>query len=571
MCNEPASPRQPAAADDCDGQNRNRKNARVGLSGIVAMTSMAIDRDLVVPMRDGVRLFANLYKPTAEGPHPVLMSVTPYGKDNLPDRLGAFFMRLSGVKFGKLNCSRLTGFESPDPVYWTERGYAVVQADVRGMHKSEGHGGILRQQDAEDYYDLIEWAASQPWCTGRIGLMGVSYLAMSQWRVAALKPPHLCAIVPWEGVTDLYREFAFHGGIPETKFIPLWAKVRIKRGHNRRFPLAEDFLTEKAAHPLDDAYWASKRPILENIEVPALVCASWSDHGLHTRGSIEGFARISSRQKWLFTHGRKKWETFYGEEALAWQKRFLDHFLRGVDNGMEQVPKVRLEVRKAFYQQEVRSEKSWPLPSVEAALLYLCANTSSLQQEWAVSEGKMQYRATSRNGKAVFSCRFERAVELVGSMGLKLWVSTSEGDDLDLFVVLRKLDSAGNEIFFSGYNGYERDGIAKGWLRVSHRKLDPPRSTPLRPWHMYTRIQKLRAGEIVPVEIEIWPSATLFEAGSTLQLTIQGHDAARYPAFRHGRRVNRGLHTIFTGGRYESRLAIPLNKPEAAGLSPACK
>jgi uncharacterized protein len=84
----------------------------------------------------------------------------------------------------------------------------------------------LRLLDAQDYYDLIEWVASQPWCMGRIGLMGVSYLAMSQWRVAALKPPHLREIVPWAGVTDLYREFAFHGGIPETRFIPIWFRVR---------------------------------------------------------------------------------------------------------------------------------------------------------------------------------------------------------------------------------------------------------------------------------------------------------------------------------------------------------
>ena len=186
------------------------------------MTSINIEGDVAVLMRDGVRLFANLFRPTADGPHPVIMSVTPYGKDKLPDRLATFFMRLSGVKFGKLNCSHLTGFESADPVYWVQQGYAVLQAGVRGMHKSEGEAGILRQQDAEDNYDLIEWAASQPWCTGRVGLMGVSYLAMSQWGVAALKPPHLDAIVPWESVTDLYRELAFHGGIPETKFVHLW-------------------------------------------------------------------------------------------------------------------------------------------------------------------------------------------------------------------------------------------------------------------------------------------------------------------------------------------------------------
>ena len=523
------------------------------------MRSIAIERDLAVPMRDGVRLLANLFRPAAGGSYPVIMSVTPYGKDKLPDRLTTFFMRLSGVKFGKLNCTRLTGFESPDPVYWVQQGYAVLQADVLGMHKSEGQAGVLRRQDAEDYYDLVEWAASQPWCTGRVGLIGVSYLAMSQWCVAALKPPHLCAMVPWEGVTDLYRELAFHGGIPETKFVTVWFKRRIEGGRNRKYPLADDFLAETEAHPLDDAYWASKRPVLENIEIPALVCANWSDHGLHTRGSVEGFERISSKQKWLFTHGRKKWETFYGEEALAWQKRFLDHFLKGLDNGMDQVPTVRLEVRKAYYTQEVRSEQSWPPASIQSALLYLCGNTGSLQKERVASEGKVQYRPASRKSRAVFSLRLERAVELIGSMRLKLWVSTSEGDDLDLFVVLRKLDFTGKEVFFSGFNGYERDGLAKGWLRASHRELDPSRSSSLRPWHSHARIQKLRTGDIVPLEIEIWPSATLFEAGSTLQLTIQGRDAAGYPAFGHRKRVNSGLHTVFTGGPYDSCLAVPLN------------
>jgi putative CocE/NonD family hydrolase len=417
---------------------------------------------------------------------------------------------------------------------------------------------VLGQQDAEDYYDLIEWAASQPWCTGRVALMGVSYLSMSQWYVAALKPPHLSAIVPWEGVTDPYRELAFHGGIPETKFVPIW-NMRLKRGRNRRFSRTEDFVNERDGHPLDDDYWRAKRPILENIEVPALVCASWSDQGLHTRGSIQGFERISSPQKWLFTHGRKKWETFYSDEAFSWQKRFLDHFLRQVDNGIDQVPRVRLEVRKAFYQQAVRSEENWPLASVEPLTLYLCANTGGLRKEPVGSEGKVEYQSTSRQGRAIFSYRFVSAVELIGSMRLKLWVSTRDSDDLDLFVVLEKIDPNGQEVFFSGFNGYERDSVAKGWLRASHREQDPSRSTLLCPWHRHSRVQNLRPGEIAPLEIEIWPSATLFEAGSCLQLRIQGHDIAKYPAFQHTKLVNRGWHTIFTGGRYDSCLTVPLN------------
>jgi len=135
------------------------------------------------------------------------------------------------------------------------------------------------------------------------------------------------------------------------------------------------------------------------------------------------------------------------------------------------------------------------------------------------------------------------------------------------FVVLRKLDSTGAEVFFSGFNGYERDGVAKGWLRASRRELDPSRNTPLRPWHSHIRIQKLRPGEVVPLEIEIWPSARFFEVGSSLQVTIQGRDAARYPAFRHRSLVNRCWHTIFTGGPYDSCLVVPLNKSEATEIS----
>jgi putative CocE/NonD family hydrolase len=337
--------------------------------------------------------------------------------------------------------------------------------------------------------------------------------------------------------------------------------LRIKRGRNRRFSLAEDFLAERERHPVDDAYWSSKRPILEDIEVPALVCASWSDHGLHTRGSIEGFERISSREKWLFTHGRKKWEMFYSHEALAFQKRFLDYFLRDVDNGMIREPRVRLEIRRSFYQFDVRQENNWPISSVQPLRLYLCARTSRLQREPVGEASTVQYRTPGKKGNdsASFSFHFDQTTELTGGMRLKLWVSTSEGDDLDLFVVIRKFDAAKRQVFFSGFNGYERDDVAKGWLRASHRELDQSRSIPLRPWLSHTQIQKLRPGEIVPLDIEIWPSSTLFEAGSTLQIRILGHDAAKYPAFGHDKLVNRGLHTTFTGGRYDSNLVIPVN------------
>jgi len=261
---------------------------------------MLLRRDVRVVMRDGVQLALNVFLPERDGPWPVLMSVTPYGKDRLPDWKRMLFMRLSRVRFGTLDCSRWTGFESPDPLYWTRAGYAVVQADVRGMHKSEGHASVLSDLDAQDYAELIEWAAGQPWSTGAVGLIGVSYLAMSQWRVAPLRPKGLAAIVPWEGVTDPLRELGYQDGVPETGFVGTWWKYRMRPGHNPRYPMAEDFPAERDRHPFDDEYWSAKRPALERIEAPALVCASWSDHGLHTRGSLEGFERIGSRDHGAF-------------------------------------------------------------------------------------------------------------------------------------------------------------------------------------------------------------------------------------------------------------------------------
>jgi uncharacterized protein len=526
-----------------------------------------LDRDVTVRMRDGARLFFNVFRPADDKPAPVVMSVTPYGKDKVPDWIGMTLMRLARVRFGRLDCSRWTGFEAPDPVFWTAAGYVVVQADARGMHKSEGHAGVLTDDDAADCYELIEWAARQPWSSGAVGLIGVSYLCMSQWRVAGLRPPALKAIVPWEGVTDLLRELAYQDGVPETGFLSTWWRFRMKRGRNRRFSMAEDFLQERDQHPFDDGFWADRRPNLAAIDVPALVCVSWSDHGLHTRGSLEGYERIASAEKWLFTHGRRKWETFYSREARDLQRRFFDRYLKGEANRWEQMPRVRLEVRVSRDVHNVRTESEWPLNSVRYEPWYLDAATHRLVSERLKREAAASYRATSATpeDRVRFIRTFERDTELTGSMTLKLWMSTSAGDDLDLFVVLRKRDAAGREVPFYGYNGFDRDGAAKGWLRVSHRALDVGRSRLGRPWHSHLQRQPVAPGEIVPVEIEILASSTLFESGSSLSVDVLGHDADRYPAFRHARTVNRGTHTIHAGGRFDSHLLAPVVSAPATG------
>ncbi len=523
-----------------------------------APAGMIVDKNVAVPTSDGTTLRVNIFRPDHAAP--VVMSMTPYGKDKTPDRIGMLAMRVSGVRFGRLNCSPLTGFESPDPLFWVRHGYAVVQGDARGMHASEGIAGFLTDQDARDYAEVIEWAADQPWSTGAVGLNGVSYLCMSQWRVAALRPRGLAAIVAWEGVSDLLREFAYHGGIPETGFLPIWWKFRMLRGSHRGATMGEDFLAESRRHPLDDAYWAAKRPDVSAIDVPALVGASWSDQGLHTRGTLLAYEQLRG-PKWLVVHGRRKWETYYSADALELQRRFLDHFLKGAPVGWADEPAVRYELRHTRTRYTVRSSAHWPLPHARLRTLHLDAASMTLAPQPNSLAHTASYSAVPRRrhpDRVRFTHRFTEDTEITGSMALTLWISTDQGTDLDVFVVVRKRDPAGAVVPFYGYNGYINDGVAKGWLRGSHRQLDETRSRPERPFHAHRIIEPIDPGEPTEMTVEIWPSGTHFEAGSELVVEIVGHDADRYPVLRHKAVVNRGTHTVHTGGATPSALVVPL-------------
>ncbi len=532
---------------------------KMGLRRPRAVPGVSVQRDVLVPMRDGLFLSANVYRPTSGGRHPTLLAMTPYGKDELPERYDLF--RMVGIDVGTITTTDYAPFEGPDPGFWVPRGYVVVHADARGMWKSQGVAPVFAKQNGIDYFDFVEWAAAQPWSTGAVGLTGVSYLAWSQWMCASQRPPHLCAINPWEGFTDAYRELAFHGGIPETGLTKQLARRRFQAHYNRAYGIAEHFLRSMEEHPLDDAYWADKRPELEAIDVPALVCASWSDQGLHTRGSLRGFERIASKEKWLWTHGRRKWEVYFSDEAKAVQQRFFDHFLHGKENGMPAVPRVRLEVRRSIDAYEVREEASWPPAGARIERLYLDAGAGLLERSPVAEEHVARYRAARGNGapgadRARFELSFDQDTEITGPMRLHVHVAAEDADELDLFVAIRKIAPDGSEVRFFGYNGNRRDMVAKGWLRASHRELDPARSTELQPYHSHKRRLMIAPGQTVAVDIEILASSTLFETGTRLRLEVLGHEPMQYPTFAHERLLNRGTQRVHTGGAFDSHLTV---------------
>jgi predicted acyl esterase len=520
-----------------------------------AAGSLSVLRDLPVAARDGTVLRVNVVLPPGGGRFPVLMSAHPYGKDNLPKRRGrrwrvSFQYRIlrqpDPVRF-----SSLTGWEGPDPAWWAAQGYAVVNCDLRGAGTSQGSASLLSDQEGEDVYDLIEWAAGQPWSTGAVGLLGVSYLAVSQWKAAALRPPSLKAICPWEGFTDAYRDLLRPGGIRENSFVRVWSLGM--RHVRQRYRLAD----QQRRHPLRDQWWRSLAPDLQRITVPVLICGSFSDNNLHSRGSIRGWENVSSTEKFLYTHRGGKWATFYAPEARAAQLRLFDRYLRGHD--VPAPPRIRLEVRESRDAiASVRHEDSWPLERTEWRPLYLAA--TGLATTPPSAAGQITFETRTRG--ACWEWAATADTEITGPMALRLWVEAHGADDIDLYAGVEKWRGR-TYIPFEGSYGFGRDRITTGWLKASLRFLDQQISRPFDPVPTLSHRQPLAPGQIVPVDMALGPSATLFHAGETLRLVVAGRwlwprnpltgqFPASYQKGPHGRC------TLYWGPERPARLLVPI-------------
>lgn len=521
---------------------------------------IVVERDLPVRISDGTVLRADVYRPADDEPvrRPVIVTVTPYDKSAGVQRYPVDFTELadSGNYAGALELSECTSFEAPDPGYWVPHGYVVVVADMRGYFASGGRPRLLLGRAAADVADIVEWAAAQPWSNGRVGLAGADYLATLQWYTAALAPPHLAAIAPWEGVSDPCRDILTHGGIPETRYSEFWYRAmqhgaRSAASSMRRFT---PWLLRR--FPDIFRHVAGAAP-LEKVTVPALVGVSWSDQGPRTRGSVEGYRRLGSADKWLYTHGRKMWQTFYSSDVLEMQRQFFDKYLAGVDNGFENTPRVHLETRHDLRTYSHRHESEWPLPDTGYVPFYLDHESDGLT-ETVPAEARTRRTFPVAGDELTFSVTFDEDTEITGHAALRLWVQAKDANDMDLFVGLAKRDADDEPVWFEGHCGYEKGLVAHGWVRVSRRSLDPEASTAYRPVHDLAKYRPLVPGQIVPVDIEIMPHSTFFEAGSTLVLVIAGHDLDENPHVGHDRTVNKGFHIIHAGGAFDSHLLLPV-------------
>ncbi|MGU3432580.1 CocE/NonD family hydrolase [Actinomycetes bacterium M1A6_2h] len=512
-----------------------------------------------IPMRDGVILAATVYRSADSDttPVPVVVTATPYGKDdfdqwkyfgpkpdgNVPG--GAFYL-------GSLTVSDHTAFEAPDPGFWVPNGYAVVLIDLPGFGQSTSNPEHTPGPEAR-WWDAMQWLEEQPWSTGKLGMSGVSALCATQWIAAKdPAPPQLKAIIAWEGINE-GGPAGGYGGIPEIAF-PTW--------------LQEVWFGANVNHAADGPEpalfgWPYDTSI---ISVPALICASFSDQELHTWDTFDAFTRIKSEHKWLFNHRRQKWGAYYGAEELALQKRFLDRFCKDDVSAMDGQPAVRLEINENRTGYKIIETDTWPVDGTEYTKLYLNAESRSLTESSTAADVSTVEIAPSPiddpDNRAVFDYTFGEDTDLIGHMALTLSLEAIDTTDVDLFVGVEKLDTAGNEVYFFSSSGGNPNGpVTRGFLRASKRTLNAERSTPFRPVPDLATDVPLTIGEITTVQIPLMPSGTTFRAGETLRLIVQcwsspgqweGGETRVWDAHQDGRA------RLHTGGGLAGHLLIPV-------------
>ncbi len=503
--------------------------------------------DLRAPMRDGVELAVDVYRPFGPGERfPALLAWTPYTK----------LLQGSSVQLGQ-NEAGITEF-------WVPRGYVHVIADARGTGDSGGKYDLLGPTEQHDIFDTINWIAEQPWCDGNVGMVGCSYFSMSQMAVAPHRPPHLKAIFPYDGETDLYREFFSRGGIPQGLWY-VWVDTILTLQGSRTPDRSgivqhlQDHLNLK--YPLCGPYWEerSASPRLDKINIPCYFGCDWEFQEMHLRGAFESWERTKDIPKRMLIGPQIQPKRLFGGYAME-ELRWYDHWLKGMDTRVMEGPPIRLWIPG---DNRWRAENEWPIARTQSREVYLAVSTRGLEGALKDQPGpdkSLQYTFDPHDlgvlrgePKLIFrSDPFERDTEITGHIALYLHASVNT-PDTDFHV----------RILNEGSDGALRL-LCKGGLRASHRELDSERSRPWQPYHPHTREVPLQPGEPFEFAIEMWPTSNVFKKGHKVRLEVGGSEtlfeglglsrAGRFHALPPPRPCTV---TVLTGKSHLSRLLLP--------------
>ena len=544
---------------------------------------MIVEKDVKIPLRDGGFLYADIFRPdSVTEKFPAIANITVYNKDKLwipPEDL-------------EEEANPYMNWEAANPMWWVPRGYVCVRIDSRGTGKSPGRCEPSSYQESVDFYDCIEWLAKQEWCSGNLGTLGISYHAACQWRLANLNPPSLKAIIPWEGRADQYRDQAYHGGIFSMGFLGNWINQHMARhllGRTRKYnpdSFSPDMLWQYLSHDLDSEWWRMCSARWDQIKVPVYTVGNWGGWGLHLRGNTEAYLCAASKQKKLRIHTGDHFRPFHSNEGKVDQLRFFDYWLKGMQNGIMDEPPIKLEIRTGGSKKPYafRFENEWPLARTQWTKMYFSIEKERSSDE-AHAEGRLVPDAVAatrqisysgsnpnkagigsgssapgigRSGISFVTDPMTQDTEITGPLMANLWVS-STAEDMDVMVTLRNIDPDGKEVFELGQQG-QPVVLTKGWLRASHRKLDPQKSLPYRPYHAHNERLWLEPNVPVECQIEIISTCIVLKKGHQLRVDIHAQDSAGSGNFTHFHADynEEATHTFYAGGEMNSYILLPI-------------
>lgn len=596
------SPRQLVTA--ANARNELRRNAL----GILRF------RDVKIGLQNGQHVFADVFRPAAPGTYPVIVSCGPYGKafnhhsiDSDTD-LEKHEIMEEGYFSGNGEGLQFENHETVNTATWVPEGYAVVRVDMPGSGKSPGQLAPWGIAGAEAFRDSIEWAGVQAWSSGAVGLWGMSYLAMSQHQAASLHPPHLKAMIAIGTDVDFYEEVAYNGGILNEQFWSIWRMSGLVPAIIGEPDIA-DFIQTMKDSPFRDsnpeAIFGPRAevfmsPDLTDVTVPFwAVAATTHVSSIHQLGGSGAYLSTPSPHKKL-----DFWEDWfqksYADESVAQHKAFFDYWLKGIENGIMDTPPIRLEMRTGNGASYIQEENEWPIKRTEYTRWFFDAGAS----DWAEDDHRSEFlRLTASEPAAEREAAYSAEITLLppasgaalrtdpasaqsdptvtgvsfisdpvaedavvaGFGKVALWVSATSAD-MDLYVSVRVVDEDNRQVDFTGFTTMSfADRITplmKGWLKVSHRKLDLERSTEYAPKHTHRKddYAPLTNGEIVPVEIELIPNTGLIRKGQRIRVDVQPYDGVahgmhhRYDPSYHAGATN----TVHTGPDHMGYLQLPI-------------
>jgi plastocyanin len=342
----------------------------------------------------------------------------------------------------------------------------------------------------------------------------------------------------------------------------------------------QNYLKQGASHPLYDDFWAQyTNPSPERIEVPMLSAGGLNDPDLHLRGNVNSFIAARSPYKKLLLYSGTHWGSSFQPWANRTVLRFFDHWLKGIDTGIESEPAIDVQLRTGSDTFTHVYGNCWPLEQTEWTKYYIDAGDKALSLREASEESSITAELKSEESGTseqvtFLTAQLEEDVAIAGPLTAHLWVSSSK-HDVDLTIELRDFDENGKETMFAYvFAGRRDETVTRGWLRASHRALDPERTLPHQPYHPHTHNDWLTPGVPVAVDVEIWPTSMLFKAGHRIGLTVhcgpykrKGEVMAmtklpllskiRVPMYRSFS-PSSGTTRIHTGGEHSSWLELPV-------------